>query len=138
MAGFIPINSLSTNENITHKFDEFETVLNLLSCEINSVHPKKKLLENLKYLLKIIHEKEFRDQKLKEGLLYKLLGDYYLTAGQPYAARSSFEKAQSILSSYPSLSFLHLEAIDEEKIKSFSEHQALNPVKKSWFKRWRK
>ena len=29
-------------------------------------------------------------------------------------------------------------SIKEEKIKSFSEHQALNPVKKSWFKRWRK
>jgi len=96
----IAVNTVDLNSNIMYPIDEIERGLCWVAQNFNSARQSKSIPKILYALLERTREQIFERHDLKQGLIYKLLGDYYLLNGQVDYAKFSFEIAHELLFHY--------------------------------------
>jgi hypothetical protein len=101
MKRFIEVNNLDVNQNIVHPLDEIEKGLNLLEG-VETVRKKDhfKVLKGLWALLEKTRQKIYPFHELKQGLIYELIGEHYLKAGEANFAYYCLEIAGEMLENY--------------------------------------
>ena len=94
------INAVDLNDNITFPCDEIEKGINLVAENLGDEFPDKREFNNLISLLERTRSQIYYRHDLKQGLIYKLMGEYYLARKEKEYAKYCLEIAVELLKNY--------------------------------------
>lgn len=102
MSTKLKINNLELNDNIAFPCDEIEKGINFIAEKMEE-KASTGSLNDLIELLDQTRQKIYYRHDLKQGLIYKLMGEYYLARGEKEFARFSLEIAADLLKNYKTI-----------------------------------